>query len=241
MTVYAAASLTHALEDLANEQRARAGVEIRVSYASSSTLAKQIGNGAPADVYISASVQWMDYLEHRGLLEAGTRHDLVSNALVVVAPAGEGFRVVPQRGFDFARAFEDRLALGDPSHVPAGIYARQALIWLGWWAPLSGRLAPAMDVRGALAYVERGACAAGVVYATDATISSKVEVLAALPAASHDPIVYPVAVVKGRLREEVRRLMVFLASDEAGGFFRRYGFVVLRATEADGAPSAGGG
>jgi molybdate transport system substrate-binding protein len=135
--------------------------------------------------------------------------------------------VEPRKGFDFPGAFRGRLALGDPSHVPAGIYARQALQWLGWWDRLADRLAPALDVRAALAYVERGECPAGVVYATDAAVSPRVEVIATLPEESHEKIVYPVAAVKGRASGDVRRLLAFLRSKEAQKTFRKHGFTAL--------------
>ncbi|MBI4530061.1 MAG: molybdate ABC transporter substrate-binding protein [Candidatus Latescibacteria bacterium] len=224
ITVYAAASLTSVLQDLVKES----GVEVKSSFGSSSSLARQIEQGAPADVYISANEAWMDYLESRSLIEKGTRIDLLGNSLVIIAPKGEGFRVESRRGFDFAKAFRGRLTLGDPSHVPAGIYARQALRWLGWWEALEGRLVPALDVRAALAYVEWGECAAGVVYMTDAVADSNVEVIATLPDEAHDRIVYPVAVVKGRSTERVRRFIDLLRSENSGKLFQKYGFIVLK-------------
>jgi molybdate transport system substrate-binding protein len=226
VTVYAAASLTSALEDLAGQAKAQ-DLEMRLSFGSSSTLAKQVVQGAPADLFFSANVQWMDYLDEQGLIEPGTRTNLLGNTLVVIAPKGETFLVRPDKGFDFAGAFTGRLALGDPSHVPAGIYAKQALQSLGWWLALVDRLAPAVDVRAAMAYVERGECKAGVVYATDAAISDDVAVLATLPPESHDPIVYPVAVIKGQHRPEVKKALAFLQSKLAAETLQRHGFRVL--------------
>lgn len=228
--VYAAASLTSVLQDIVEAFEGE--VEVKLSFAGSSTLARQIAHGAPADVYLSANPVWMDYLEHRELIEPETRIDLLGNVLVVVAPVGEVFCVVPRKAFDFTGAFEGRLALADPSHVPAGMYAKQALEWLGWWEGVKGRLAVGHDVRAALVFVERGACPAGVVYATDAAVSSKVGVLARLPGASHDPIVYPVAIVKGRGNERTVRFVKALRSDRSRTIFQRYGFVVLK-PEAD--------
>jgi len=227
-TVYAAASLTTALQELMRGPGARQGLKVRFSFASSSSLVRQIAEGAPADIFFSANVRWMDYLEGKGLIAEDTRVDLLGNDLVVIAPKGEGFSVKPQKDFDFAGAFSGRLALGDPAHVPAGLYARQALERLGWWSPLEKRLAPAPDVRAALVYVERGECPAGIVYATDAVISPKVEVLAHLPSESHDPIVYPAAAVAGRETREVRRLLDFFQSLEAAQVFAKHGFTVLR-------------
>lgn len=231
VTVYAAASLTNVLKELGANFTERTKVDVKLSFGNSATLAKQVEQGAPADAFFSASTEWMDYLDKKDLIEKDTRADLLGNALVVVAIKGEGFKVEARKGFDFAGAFNGRLALGDPSHVPAGIYAKQALQWLGWWDKLVYRLVPSLDVRAALAYVERGECAAGIVYATDAAVSPKVEVIARLPEESHEKIVYPVAATKDRTSEGVRRFLVFLRSDNARKTFEKYGFTVLRTAE----------
>ncbi len=225
--VFAAVSLTNVLQEIEKGYSEGTGTVVRFSFAGSSTLARQIEQGAPADIYLSANPAWMDYLEDRGFLEEGTRRDLLGNRLVVVAPKGEGFDVEPGKGTDFAGRFEGRLALADPSHVPAGMYAVQALRWLGWWEGVKDRLAMGQDVRMALAYVERGACPAGVVYATDAAVSSRVEVVARLPVAACDPIVYAGAILSGQDRPSVRRLVESLRSDAAVEVFQRYGFRVL--------------
>jgi molybdate transport system substrate-binding protein len=227
VTVYAAASLTSVLQDLSKlaEQKQ---LPLRLSFGGSSTLAKQIVQGAPADVYFSANVAWMDYLAQEDMLEPDTRVNLLGNSLVVVATKDESFEVMPQSDFDFAKAFQGRLAVGDPSHVPAGIYAKEALIKLGWWDALKGRLAPVGDVRGALTLVARGECSAGIVYATDAAIGNGIEVIATLPdSLLQTPIVYPVAVVKGRRTPDVDAVMQFFQSEEAVGVFQKYGFRVL--------------
>ena len=227
VTVYAAASLTSALQDLSKTAE-KQGIPLRLSFASSSILAKQIAQGAPADVYFSANVKWMDFLAKEKLLEPDTRINLLGNALVIIAPKDEIFEVKPQADFDFPSAFEGPLALGDPSHVPAGIYATEALKKLGWWALLKNRIAPAMDVRGALTLVARGECAAGIVYATDATISDGVEIIATLPdSLLSTPIVYPIAIVKGRRTPTVDTAMQFFQSDIAAAVFQKYGFRVL--------------
>ena len=182
LCLFAAASLTSAL----TEVLPRAGFpDLRLSFAGSSALARQIDAGAPADLFVSASPRWMDYLQERRRIDAETRFDLLANRLVVVTPAGSGLEVQPRPGFDLAGVFRGRLAVGDPDHVPAGIYARQALQALGWWPALEHRLAPAPDVRAALLYVERGECEAGVVYATDAAISRRVRVAAELADSLH--------------------------------------------------------
>jgi len=225
VTVYAAASLTRVLQELSARAEKH---KLRLSFGSSSTMAKQIVQGAPADVYFSANVKWMDFLAEQDLLEANTRVDLLSNALVMVATKGEGFEVMPRSDFDFAGAFDGRLSVGDPSHVPAGMYAKEALEKLGWWSAFKDRLAPAEDVRGALTLVARGECRVGIVYATDAVMSNGVEVIATLPdSLLRTPIVYPMAVVKGRLTPEVAAVLRFFQSNESAAVFQRYGFRVL--------------
>ena len=221
-SVFAAASLSTALTELAAHYEG-----MRLSVASSSTLAKQIAAGAPADIYFSANAEWMDYLQARQHIEQDTRVDLLGNALVVIAPKGESFAVRWTRDFDFASAFAGRLALGDPDHVPAGQYARQALEKLGWWPALKTRTAPAPDVRAALVYVERGECAAGLVYATDAAQSNRVIALATVPDSLHRPIVYPAAIVKGRASAQTRNLLAFFSSETAAVIFRKHGFTFL--------------
>ena len=218
-SVFAAASLSSALTELATHYEG-----MRLSVASSSTLAKQIAAGAPADIYFSANAEWMDYLQARQHIEQDTRVDLLGNALVVIASREEPFAVHFARDFDFAGAFAGRLALGDPDHVPAGQYARQALEALGWWPALKNRIAPAPDVRAALVYVERGECAAGLVYTTDATQSDRVVTLATVPDSLHRPIVYPAAIVKGRASAQTRSLLEFFSSDTAAVIFRKHGF-----------------
>lgn len=227
VTVYAAASLTSALQDLSKTAE-KQGLPLRMSFAGSSILAKQIAQGAPADIYFSANVKWMDFLATEKLLEPNTRIDLLGNALVIISPKNEKFDVAPHADFDFPGAFHGQLALGDPSHVPAGIYTVEALKKLGWWTLLKNRIAPAMDVRGALALVARGECAAGIVYATDAKISDGIAVIATLPdSLLHTPIVYPIAIVKGQRTPTVEAAMHFFQSDTAAAVFQRYGFRVL--------------
>ena len=227
VTVYAAASLTSALQDLSKTAE-KQDISLRISFASSSILAKQIAQGAPADIYLSANIKWMNFLAREKLLEPNTRINLLGNALVIISPKNEKFDIQPHADFDFPSAFDGQLALGDPSHVPAGIYTLEALKKLGWWTLLKNRIAPAMDVRGALTLVARGECAAGIVYATDATISDGVAVIATLPdSLLHTPIVYPIAIVKGRHTPKVEAAMHFFQSDTAAAVFQRYGFRVL--------------
>lgn len=225
--VYAAVSLTDALNDVANRWAAAGHSRATLVYAASSTLAKQIEAGAPADVYASADLKWMDYLDERGRIVTESRVNLLGNTLVLIAPAGRAPRVEVDRGFDMGAAFTGKLCTGDTASVPAGVYARQALAALGWWEPLERRVVGTDDVRTALAFVERGECALGIVYATDAAISDDVEVVARFPADTHDPIVYPFALVTGA-QPEARAFLDYVAhSSEARAAFERRGFVPL--------------
>lgn len=223
VTVYAAASLTNAIGEIAAQYEREKSVKVVASYAASSTLAKQIEQGAPADVFISADLKWMNYLQDKGRIVAETHKPLLSNRLVVIAPKGKRFKVEPAKGFEFAKAFEGRLCTGDLESVPVGIYAKQSLRALGWWDAIKSRIVGAQDVRAALAFVERGECAAGIVYETDAKVSSRVELVVVLPQESHDPIVYPVAAVAGS-SPEGKAFAEYLASTAAVAVFEKYGF-----------------
>jgi molybdate transport system substrate-binding protein len=225
VTIYAAASATNAIMDIAKAFEDKRGVKVLASFASSAALAKQIEAGAPAQVYLSANPEWMDYLEEKKLIEAGSRRDLLGNALVVVAPRGRTFPLKAEKGVDFAAAFQGKLAMGDPSHVPAGMYAKEALIHLGWWESAYPRMVGTMDVRSALNFVEMGEAAAGIVYSTDARMSEKVEVVAVLPEESHSPISYPVALVR-EAGGTAREFLNFLVSPTAKTIFTKYGFTV---------------
>jgi len=195
VVVFAAASLGPALDEIADAFEHASGTRVRRSYAASSTLAKQIDAGAAVDVFVSADARWMDWLVQRGKVGPGRPFGLVRNSLVVVAPAERPFPFDPAGPIPLGGAFAGRLALGDPEHVPAGVYAREALERAGWWDGLATRVVGAADARAALALVERGACAAGIVYASDAAGSSRVTIVAAVPESWHAPIVYPAAVV----------------------------------------------
>jgi molybdate transport system substrate-binding protein len=226
VVVFAAASTTDVLTEIARDFEAREGVTVRLSFAGSSTLAKQIDAGAPAELFLSANPEWMDYVQQRGRLADGSRRDLLANRLVLIAPHGKGFPVRMEPGFDLAAAFGGRLALGDPTHVPAGEYAKAALQHMGWWDALADRLAPGADVRAALRYVEMGEAAAGVVYATDAASSDRVELLATFPADSHPPIRYPVALCKQHT-PAAEAFGQFLQTPQAAEVFKKHGFEVL--------------
>jgi len=233
VTLFAAASTTEAAEAVAGAA-GRAGLgPVRVVVAASSTLARQIEQGAPADLFLSANAAWMDYLGKRGLIAPETRVDLLGNTLVLLAPPGNplGLTLTGPDGPGLALALGDgRLALGDPDHVPAGIYAKAALQHLGLWNDLAPKAAFGGSVRAALALVERGEAAAGVVYATDARLAPDLETAAAFPPDSHPPIVYPLAVVAGRIGPEVMAVYRYLKGPEGLAIFRGYGFTVAADT-----------
>jgi molybdate transport system substrate-binding protein len=199
-----------------------------LSFGSSSTLARQIEQGAPANVFASADEKWMDYLAQKNLIAADTRKDLLGNDLVLVVAADKPMHVTINKSFDVLGLLgaNGRLATGDPAHVPAGIYAEQALKKLGMWDNVSPRLARTADVRAALLLVERGEAPAGIVYATDAAVSKAVMVAGTFPADSHDPVTYPFAVTKSGDTPEAHALLQFLASPPARAVFEQRGFKV---------------
>ncbi len=223
LLIFAAASTTDVLGRLATEYETQTGIQIQCSFAASSTLARQIEAGAPADVFISADPLWMDRLEKADMIRPDSRRDLLGNELVLIAPRGQPFAVSMQRDFSLGDAFEGRLALGDPAHVPAGIYGRQALESLGWWNALEDRLIPALDVRDALRLVALGEATAGIVYATDAADSKRVEVIAVFPPEAHDIIRYPIAVC-GNGSPEANDFVDYLFGEDAGAVFESAGF-----------------
>lgn len=227
LLVFAAASTKNAVDDIIAAYAARDRDKVEASYASSSDLAKQIENGAPAGVYISADTKWADYLAERDLIAADGRVDLLGNSIVLVVPKGSSMIVdLTEPGSLAAALGDERLAMGDPDHVPAGRYGKAALESLRSWASVESRLALTKDVRAALALVERGEAAAGIVYATDAAISDKVDVAATFPASSHPEIVYPVMLVAGQDSDAARKFYAFLAGPAAREAFVRYGFAI---------------
>lgn len=219
--VLAASSLQEALEDVGQAWTAQGHSAPVLSFAATSALARQIEQGAPADLFVSADEEWMDTVDKQGLLRSGTRADLLGNRLVLVGRKGGTIRSLADLG-------DGRLALADPDAVPAGKYARAALEKLGQWSALSSRIASAENVRAALALVERGEAPLGIVYATDALASDKVEVLETLPEDSHPPIRYPVAILAASTNADAAGLRAFLASDEAARIFAKHGFGNLR-------------
>jgi molybdate transport system substrate-binding protein len=229
LLIFAAASLKDALDAAIVEYTAaETGREVVASYASSSTLARQIEQGAPADVFISANPEWMDYLAERDLIRADSRADLLGNGLVLVAPADGAATLEIAPGFDLAGALGGgRLAMGDPDHVPAGLYGKAALENLGVWDSVASQVARADNVRAALALVARGEAPLGVVYRSDAAADPSVRTVAAFPEDSHPPIIYPVAVIAGSQHPGAAGLADFLRSPIASLVFERFGFTVL--------------
>lgn len=226
LTVFAAASLADAVDECLVLYERTTGVRARGSYAASSTLAQQIAHGAPAQIFISADERWMDHLAARGLIDRDSRVDLLANRLVIVAAVGSpGIELT--RGGSLPATLRGRVAVGDPSHVPAGAYARQALERFGWWAAVAPRLLPALDVRAALRLVELGEADAGIVYATEAAHSRSVSVVAVFPDGSHDPIRYPAALV-GSPGAAASALLSWLRGETAAEIFARHGFERIR-------------
>jgi molybdate transport system substrate-binding protein len=228
LTVFAAASLTDAMKDVSGQWVAAGHQPLRMSFGSSSTLARQIEQSAPVNVFASADEKWMNYLVDKKLIANETRKDLLGNDLVLVVPADKPEHVTIGPSFDLSALLgpTGRLAVGDPAHVPVGIYAEQALKKLGLWNSVSSRLARTDDVRSGLLLVERGEAPAGIVYGTDAAVSKAVMVAGIFPADSHDPISYPFAVTRSGDTPEARALLAFLAGPEARSTFARRGFKV---------------
>ncbi len=225
--IFAAASTSDALGDVNRGYAASGGARIAASFASSGMLARQIENGAPADLFLSANTDWIEYLSRRGRLSAALRRPLFGNRLALVAPRAGLARLDIGPGMALVRALDGgRLAIADPRHVPAGRYAKTALTTLGVWDGLARRTAMGHSVRETLMLVERGEAPLGVVYATDAAASAKVRLLGLFPAESHPPIIYLVAVVAGRERPAVTAYFRHLGSVAAGAVFRRHGFQV---------------
>ncbi|TAM94424.1 MAG: molybdate ABC transporter substrate-binding protein [Rhodanobacteraceae bacterium] len=225
-TVFAAASLKPALDQMARDGLLGSPTP-QLVYAASSALARQIEGDAPADLFISADERWMnDAAEHQAIVPA-TRMDLLGNALVLVAPAGSSARIDLARGVGpllKALGRDGRLAIALPDSVPAGIYAKQSLVKLGMWDALEPRMAMSRDVRAALNLVVLRQCPLGIVYRSDAVSEPRVKVLATFPPASHKPIVYPVAIVKGHDDAAARALLAALESARAAEVFRHWGF-----------------
>jgi molybdate transport system substrate-binding protein len=226
VTVFAAASVKDALDDLVRQYEGASGNKVVVSYASSAALAKQIENGAPAQLFISADLDWMDYLAARQRIDAKSRVNLAHNSLVMIAPAASTVALTIAPGFPLKRALGDhRLAMADPDHVPAGKYGKAALASLGVWSSVERQLARAENVRAALVLVARGEAPLGIVYKTDALVDGRVKVLGEFPAGSHAAIVYPAALASGVKSAAPAQLLAFIAAPAARATWQRYGFM----------------
>lgn len=228
VTVFAAASLKTAFDQIAIAYEADTGHTAVASYAASSALAKQIEQGAPADIFISADQDWMAYAADRNLIQPDTRVDLLGNALVIVAPKDAPVSFTVANGFDLKGALGDgRLAVGAVGTVPAGKYAQSALEALGVWDSVAGSLAEAENVRAALQFVARGETPLGVVYRTDAAAEPGVTIVGTFPADSHEPIVYPMAVTREATSAIAADFAHYLTGPKAAEIFKAAGFTVL--------------
>src|SRR5471032_366533 len=224
LVVFGAASLTNVLQDIGSAYTAQTGQHAQLSFAASSALARQIEAGTRADVFVSADEDWMDYLATRKLIEPKSRHDIVMNRLVLIAPAQSPIKLKIASHFALAAALgKDKLATGDPGSVPVGRYARAALTNLGVWSEVASHIVPTEDVRAALAYVARGETPLGIVYETDALVEKRVRVVDTFPEDSHAPITYPVALIS-TAKPGAGRFVAYLKSPAARAVFARYGF-----------------
>jgi molybdate transport system substrate-binding protein len=227
--VFAAASLKNALDEAAAGFARETGTEVTVSYAASSALARQIEQGAEADLYFAADLDWMSWLDERSLVRSDSRVDLLGNRIVLITARDSRLgELTPAPGFDLAAALGDgRLAMGEVNSVPAGKYGKAALERLGVWPTVENRLAQADNVRAALALVARGEVPLGIVYATDAAAEPDVRVVGAFPADAHPPIIYPVALTATAAGEAPARLLAYLRSPAARAAFEKQGFTVI--------------
>jgi molybdate transport system substrate-binding protein len=228
ITVFAAASMKNALDDVDAAFTKQSGVKVVASYDASSALMKQIEGGAPADVFVSADLKWMDYGSQKKLIKDDTRVNLLGNTLVLIAPKDSKIdKVTIAPGFDLAKiAGDGRIATGDVKAVPVGLYAQAALEKLGVWSAVEPKMAMTANVRAALVLVARGEAPLGIVYSTDAKVEPGVKIVGVFPDDSHDPIIYPVAATVGA-KPEATRYLAFLRSQTAKTIFESYGFAVL--------------
>jgi len=212
------------LQDIGNDYTRQTGQEVKFSFAASSVLARQIEAGTRADVFVSADEEWMDYLATRKLIDPKTRHDIIMNRLVLIAPATSPIQLKIAPHFALAAALgKGRLATGDPDSVPVGRYARAALTNLGVWSEVAARIVPAEDVRSALAFVARGETPLGIVYETDAMVEKRVRIVDTFPEDSHPPITYPVALI-ATAKPGAGRFVGYMKSPAGRTWFAHYGF-----------------
>ena len=228
VTVFAAASMKNALDNANKAWGAQGGREVTVSYAASSALAKQIESGAPADIFISADLDWMKYLSDKKLVRQETRFNWLGNRIVLVAAKDAAKPVDIRPGFDLAGLLKGgRLAMGEPNAVPAGKYGKAALEKLGVWSSVEKRVASAESVRAALAFVSRGEAPYGIVYQTDAAADPGVAIVGTFPADTHPAIIYPIAILSESKSKDAPAYLDYLTSNKAAPFFEKEGFTVL--------------
>jgi molybdate transport system substrate-binding protein len=232
ITVFGAASLTNVLQDLGDGFTAQSSIPVRFSFAASSSLAKQIENGAPADVFFSADVEWMDYLQERNLIQPATRRNALGNRLVLISPGDSSVKLKIAGNFPLAAALgKGKLATGDPDSVPIGRYAKQALTRLGVWDSVVDRLVRADSVRSALAFVDRGEAPLGIVYETDALVDKNVRIVDTFPDSSHSPIIYPLALTSSA-KADAAKFVAYLRGPAGDAAFTHYGFEPLHQAAA---------
>jgi molybdate transport system substrate-binding protein len=228
VVVFAAASLKNALDEIAGQWQRETGKKAVISYAASNTLIKQIEQGAPADIFISADLDWMDYGQQKGLIKPDTRSNLLGNRLVLVAPKDSNVSVNIQPGFDLAALLKGgRLAMGNVDAVPAGKYGKASLEKLGVWDSVKDKIAQAESVRAALVLVSRGEAPLGIVYQTDAASDPTVKIVGTFPENTHPPIIYPIALTKESTNPDAAAFLNYLKSAAARPAFERQGFTVL--------------
>jgi molybdate transport system substrate-binding protein len=229
ITVFAAASLKNALDEIAASYNAETGKSVAISYAASNALAKQIEEAAPADIFFSADLAWMDYLDERNLIQKDTRVTLLGNKIVLVAPADSNVAVTVGPGMDLAVALgaDGRLAMANVDSVPAGKYGKAALEHLGAWAGVADRIVQADNVRAALAFIATGEAPLGIVYQTDTNPEPKVKVVGTFPADSHPPILYPVAMTASSANPDAQAFFDYLKSDKSRPAYEKQGFTAI--------------
>jgi molybdate transport system substrate-binding protein len=227
IVVFGAASLTNVLQELGDGFTKQSAIPVKFSFAASSALARQIESGAPADVFFSADLEWMDYLQSRNLIRRESRHEVLGNRLVLIAPADSTVKLKIEPHFQLAATLgKGRLATGDPDSVPVGRYAQAALTTLGVWKDVADRLIRADSVRSAMAFVDRGEAPLGIVYETDALIDKKVRVVDVFPDDTHQPIVYPIALTSVA-KTDAAKFIAFIRGPAGDLAFKAYGFVPL--------------
>jgi molybdate transport system substrate-binding protein len=228
VVVFAAASLKNALDDIAGQWQRATGKKAVISYAASNTLIKQLDQGAPADIFISADLDWMDYGQQKDLIKPDSRFNLLGNRLVLIAPKDSSVSVNIQPGFDLATLLKGgRLAMANVDAVPAGKYGKASLEKLGVWDSVKDKIAQAESVRAALLFVSRGEAPLGVVYQTDAAADPNVKIVGTFPENTHPPIIYPAALTKESTNADARAFLNYLRSPAARAAFERQGFTVL--------------